>query len=174
MRIGFWVSVLLGGLLGLGVTSVSADAGPSVADVRLPMRLLQWPDQAGRPLRVRVAVDDRVRPGAQAAIAIEPVGELPGGVWVVADTHLSRPGGMSMCAAGHERFLRVLVVTPGGGRETFRTKLESCRDNIELASPGLEWNAQAATLRVNWLQAPGGKGLAASRVLNIRSDGRVE
>src|SRR3954453_16324157 len=35
--------------------------------------------------------------------------------------------------------------------ESLRVKLKSCREEIELESPGIEWQAQTSALRVRWL-----------------------
>ena len=104
--------------------------------------------------------------------AVEVIGEVKGAAVVLVDTYPSLPGGMSYCQAGEERFLRVVSILKNPPRETFRVKVASCRDNIELAAPGIEWLPGAATLRLRWLPGAAPKGLAEERTLVIGRDGK--
>lgn len=89
-----------------------------------------------------------------AASEVQVVASIKGTAVVLVDSYPSIPGGMSLCQAGQERFLRVVALSKRPAQETLRVPLESCRDNIELKSGGLEWNAEAATLKVRWLSGP--------------------
>jgi hypothetical protein len=100
---------------------------------------------------------------------VDIVADIPGRALVVTDTYPSLPGGLSYCQAGEEQFLRVISTANGGAAGTFVTKLASCRDNLELADPGLQWIPQSSTLRVHWLSGPSGK--VEDRTIVIASDG---
>jgi hypothetical protein len=65
------------------------------------------------------------------------VAEIPDSILIVVDAYYSIPGGMSYCQAGQESFLRVVSFSGKHPVETYRVKLESCRDNIELVSQRL-------------------------------------
>ena len=86
----------------------------------------------------------------------------------------SRPGGLSYCQAGEERFLRVISIIRRPARETLRIKLESCRDNIELATPGIAWEPERAALQLNWLQGPQAGGGPQTRTIKINAEGKPE
>jgi hypothetical protein len=70
-----------------------------------------------------------------------------GVVVVLADSYASKPGGASYCQAGVEQFLRVIA----GGKETFRIKLQSCLENLELGAQGVTWDAANSMVRIDWL-----------------------
>jgi len=82
------------------------------------------------------------------------VGERKGVAIVLVDTYPSVPVGMSYCQAGKEKFLRIIAIAQSPPRETVKVKLESCRQNIELASAGLQWLPNPSTIRINWLRGP--------------------
>ena len=119
-----------------------------------------------------VTRDATVSRKARAKV-VDIVGEIDASAIILIDTYPSIPGGMSYCQAGEERFLRVFTIAKKP-RETFRLKLESCRDNLELASPGIEWSPESSTLKIHWLQGPGQKGTPEDRVFRIARDGKVE
>jgi hypothetical protein len=125
---------------------------------------------AGATYELTVARDSMVAPGAPPTQA-EVVGELPDAI-VVVDTYPSAPLGMSFCQAGEERFLRVVATRGGRAAETLRLKVASCRENLELATPGLEWVPDSSAVRVHWLLGPGGTGAPSSRTIRIGADGR--
>ena len=104
---------------------------------------------------------------------IKIVGEVKHAAVVLIDTYPSIPRGMSNCQAGEESFLRVVSLVKKTPVETFRTKLESCRDNIELDSPGLAWSAESATLVIHWLQGPTSPGGPETRTLVIDAAGKT-
>jgi hypothetical protein len=101
-------------------------------------------------LRRDATVLDRATPNG-----IEAIAEVPGAVLILVDSYESRPAGLSMCQAGTERFLRVISLDREPAAETFRTKLESCLQGIELGADGLKWEAASRTLHVRWLFGPG-------------------
>ena len=80
---------------------------------------------------------------------IRILGERPGAAILIVDKYPSIPGGLSMCQAGEEKFLRVISIATMPPKETFSIKLESCRDNIELAQPGLNWHSDTSTLHIH-------------------------
>ena len=126
---------------------------------------------SGTTYELTVARDSTVPPGAPPT-RTEVVGERPGAAVVVVDTYPSAPLGMSFCQAGEERFLRVVATRDGRAGETMRLKLASCRENLELATPGLEWLPDSSAGRVHWLLGPGGNGAPSARTIRIGADGR--
>jgi hypothetical protein len=82
------------------------------------------------------------------------VGEVPGKAILLTDTYPSQASGLAECQAGEEQFLR--VITTAGQRlvESYHVKLASCREDIELGSPGLDWSESKRTLTVDWLAGP--------------------
>ena len=102
------------------------------------------------------------------------VGEIPGVAVVIVDTYASKPGGMSYCQAGEEQFLRVIAVTRSPLTETSITKIASCRENIELASPGVEWRADSSLVRIHWLTRLTSSTGSETRSLRIGGNGVVE
>ena len=122
---------------------------------------------AGRAFDLAVRRDDTVAATGEPT-SIDVVAEVPGVAVVVADRYPSLPGGLSYCQAGEERFLRVIAIAADSVRETLVTKIASCRQNIELAERGVEWDAPTTTLRIHWLSGPDG----TSEVRTIRIDGR--
>ena len=105
-------------------------------------------------------------------IDITIVGEVQGSVVILVDTYPSIPGGLSYCQAGKERFLRVISISKKPPEETIRVKLASCRDNIELGSPGIEWVRESSTLRIHWLQGPVSRQKPEELTVRIGSDGK--
>jgi hypothetical protein len=91
---------------------------------------------------------------------------------VVVDTYPSVAGGLSYCQAGEEIFLRVISVAGDAPRVTYGTKAGSCRGNLELADPGIAWDAATSTVRVHWLTGPSGKE-EVLRII-IHPDGRAD
>jgi hypothetical protein len=126
----------------------------------------------GRPYVFHILLDSTV--ADVHPISVEKIAEKRGAALIFVDTYRSRAGGMSYCQAGEERFLRVFSIAQAPPRETYRVKLESCRQNIELASPGVEWVAESSTLNIHWLLGPKGDGVAENRVIRIGSKGKVD
>lgn len=174
MRMRFWASFLfiaaLSGAAPQGEISlpsgVSLSYSNSAGKTRFEIRT-----KSGHRYTTKVDRDSTVSKKA-SPVKVEVIGEIPDKALIVTDTYPSVPLGMSYCQAGEERFLRVLTIENGVARETLKVKLASCRDNIELADPGLEWDAKTATLRVHWLEGPSTKGKAEERSIHIDAGGR--
>jgi len=173
MRIAFWASALL---ITLAVAiaaqaddSVGAVAGTSVTCTTEKSKTrLEITSESARYV-IRVKRDATVSPGAKAEVKV--IGAVKGSAIVLVDSYPSLPGGMSYCQAGQERFLRVISMAKKQAKETLRVKVESCRENLELASPGIEWLPESSTLRINWLLGPGRKGSPEERTIRLRADG---
>jgi len=106
---------------------------------------------AGEKMQVRLSRDETVAPGSRV-LAFELLAEKPPGVYLVTDRYASRPGPMSYCRTGQEQFVRVLARAQGlksGLHETFSSKVESCRTNLELGPAGLSWDGASSTLTVD-------------------------
>lgn len=172
-RNAFWVSA------GLAALSACSPAGANLQPAKNGNELPRPPSpavQAGsRKVEIRTQrgaaysasfdVDGTVAPGAPPT-DIKVVAELEDTLLIV-DTYASLPGGMSYCQAGEESFLRVVSTASGVPEETTRVKLNSCRQNIELGSPGLEWQPDSSTLKLLWLSGPGTRGVPAELTLRI-------
>jgi hypothetical protein len=115
--------------------------------------------------------DDTVASNANASVKL--IAELPK-VLILTDTYPSVPGGMSYCQAGEEVFLRVISLSGKHARETYHEKLASCRQNIELADPGVTWAAESGTLTVHWLSGPKQKGSSETKTLLVQKGGEVK
>jgi hypothetical protein len=174
MRTRFWVSAfLLSAVVGaVAQQAVSLPSGATLtyaASGAETVFTIQKPH--GRRLRFRVERDATIAPGT-APISVSLVAEIPNSALILTDTYPSIPGGMSYCQAGEERFLRVISLNATQPVETYHVKLESCRDNVELASPGVEWLAGTRSLRIHWLSAPGQAGKPETRTVNLTVDGK--
>jgi hypothetical protein len=55
---------------------------------------------------------------------------------------------MSYCQSGQEQFVRVLKRSRGL-RQTFSSKVQSCRSNLELGPAGLSWDNASSTLTID-------------------------
>lgn len=179
MRIKFWASALL---LAAAFSAVSVRAQQSLqlasgkvmtASAVNEQTIFVVPKLSGGTSQLHVERDAAVAPG-QVPVSLKLVAEIPGSVLILVDAYPSIPGGMSYCQAGQESFLRVLSISGKRPTETYRTKLESCRDNLELASPGLEWSPETRTLKIHWLSAPGKVGKPEDRGLKIAPDGKPQ
>jgi hypothetical protein len=172
----FWVSA---GLLALFSCSVSrSSATPANSGNVTPtassapaqtnsQNKIDIHTQSGATYSVLLDVDGTVVPGS-APTEVKVVGELDG-ILLIVDTYSSIPGGMSYCQAGEESFLRVISTAAEMPEETSRVKLNSCRQNIELGSPGLEWQPSSSTLHLQWLSGPGTRGAPAELTLRFGS-----
>ena len=81
---------------------------------------------------------------------------------------------MSYCQAGEEQFLRVVALSALQPGEKSKTKIASCRDNIELAQKGVEWRADSSLVRIHWLTGPT-RGVAnETRSIRIGQNAAVE
>lgn len=127
----------------------------------------------GKHYNVKVKIDDTVSKN-ETPDKIKIVGIIKNAAVILIDTYASVPGGMSYCQAGTESFLRVISIKGAIPTETFHTKLSSCLDNIELDSPGVNWNPKASTLNIHWLQGPNPSGKGETRTLHINNQGKVK
>lgn len=174
MRIAFWVSLLAFAAFATAYAQepialpggVSLSYAAAGSKTRLVIRT-----QAGQSFPVSVGRDATV-PAKAAPIKVEVFGTIKGLAFILADTYASRPGGMSYCQAGEEQFLRVISIARKPARQTLQIKLASCRDNIELASPGIAWKPEQATLQLDWLQGPPPDGGTQSRTIQFNAEGQ--
>ena len=175
MRIAFLASSLILGLLSCAAADrIELPSGGSLrVATKSAKTQFDVSSADGASHRVSVERDATVSPKAAPA-NVKIIGQVNPSVVILVDSYPSVPGGMSMCQAGEERFLRVISIAKKPAQETYRLKLESCRDNIELASPGLEWRADSSTLAIKWLGGPGAKGKPEERTLKIAPDGKVQ
>jgi hypothetical protein len=172
-RNAFWVSAGLAALAACspsGANLPPANTGckppqSSSSIVHADSSKIEIRTQRGATYSTSFDVDGTVAPGARPT-DIKIVAELDGTLLIV-DTYASLPGGMSYCQAGEESFLRVVSIVSGAPEETTRVKLSSCRQNIELGSPGLEWQPGSSTLQLRWLSGPGTRGVPAELTLRI-------
>ena len=117
----------------------------SVVDKRATLHIAR----ASRQFELAAPLDETVTPGAAPA-RVDVLGWTARAV-IVADSYASASPGMSLCQAGHERFLRIVALGEAQATLVFTTKLESCRENIELAEP-LRLSGDARTLNATWLE----------------------
>ena len=178
MRIAFWASAALVALLsatvseakGLvqlisgGTLSYSASQGKTRLDFRTP---------DGTRYVLRVKRDATVSPGISPS-QLTILGEIKGAAILFIDTYPSIQGGMSYCQAGEERFLRIVSIAQKPAVETYRIKLASCLENIELASPGIDWHPESSKLDIHWLQGPEQNQKPAELTLRIGANGQPE
>lgn len=176
MRTPYWASALaLAGLLAGGTPDkLKLPSGGSVtysgseSGTRLEIHTA-----SGQSYETRVERDSTIAPGT-APDKVQLVGELAGKALILTDTYPSAPLGMHYCQAGEEQFLRVITLSAEKASETLRLKLASCRENIELADPGLEWNEESRTLRIHWLEGPKNKDASEERTIHIGPGGKPE
>ncbi|MBV9782430.1 MAG: hypothetical protein JO264_01285 [Acidisphaera sp.] len=122
------------------------------------------------PLSGQLQRDPDVMAGAPL-LAFRVVGEIEARTFILTDTYQSRPGGAGFCQAGQERFLRVLTAAARRLRETLRVKLESCRENVELVTDGVQWFPERRMVTVHWLSPPA--GWAETQSFTVSPDGAV-
>ena len=175
MRTRYWASALL--LLSAGAawgqSRLDLPSGGSVAGSAVAGKTRLAITTARRKrYSLRVTRDATVAANARPS-KLQVIGEIPGTALILTDTYTSRALGMSMCQAGEETFLRVIALRAGGARETYHAKVASCRDNLELAEPGLVWSAETGTLRIHWLSGPQTKDQPGEQTLQIAPDGAV-
>ena len=144
---------------GLPALNLDHRAGKAALKIRFPRAKAQI-----LPLDTDAKVDP-----ASGTATVELVASAWSNTLLVQDTYASKPGPLSMCQAGQESFLRVIRLAPL--KEILSVKLASCHDNIELASPGLEWHADTGILKIRWLSDV--NHLAHERTLQIARDGSI-
>lgn len=178
MRTTFLVSTLL--VVFAGVVSVGAQAQQSVVSAagtsinysaKNSRTRFDIQTRAGKRYTLFSRRDSTVSPASNPT-SVQIVGELAGSAIIITDAYASLPGGLSYCQAGEERFLRVISLAKKRPRETLRVKIESCRQNLELDSTGIEWSAESATLRIHWLAKPTTKGAPVVRAIRIGPQGK--
>jgi len=157
MQIAFWASTLL-------VTTLSAANSVGCNSVNIPSGgTIHYSTVAGKtrlnmqtPKRLRSSInlkrDQTISPKI-APSKLTIIGDINGAVIIFIDAYPSIPGGMSYCQAGEEKFLRIVSFSKRIAIETSLVKLESCRENIELASPGIERHPESLKLNIHWLQS---------------------
>ena len=146
---------MMGMTIGLGFASardkVALPGGgtiSAVAGLRSVMLLIH--DRNDLAPQITLELDDAVAEESEPALHL--VGDAGHNVVILEDTYPSRPGGLSYCQAGKERFLRVLDLKRPA-RETLRIKLSSCVGNLELEDPGVVWKADTRSLQIHWTAA---------------------
>lgn len=170
MQIKFLISgVLLASIFACGATTANDASTKKDQD---QTSSLGFKLSTGEQYNIAVERDDTVAQDTRPR-KVKIIGEIPKVAVILIDTYPSIPGGMSYCQAGEERFLRVVSLTKSAPEETFHVKLESCRNNIELASPGIDWLPESSKLVIHWLQGPIG-GKAETRILTIDKAGNVK
>lgn len=167
MRMHCWVSALL-----LLPAAVLADGDPGAgvqASAAGPGRT-KLVFNAGRG-PVLVVTRDSVVPAAARPEQAQLLGTLGDTVAIVADSYRSRLNqGSGQCGAGEERFLRVVRLVPRPAKETYRTKLASCWNDIELQTEsGVQWSPASGELQIRWLLGP-----VPTLRLQIDADGSVK
>lgn len=174
MQTGYWASALL---INISISSLAQQAVPLASGRAITYSssgadtILSIPMPGGRTSRLRIERDAAVAEGTKPA-SVKLIAEIPGSVLILTDTYPSLPGGMSYCQTGEERFLRIIAVSGKKPVETYHVKIESCRDNVELRSPGLKWSAETKSLDIHWLSAPGGLGKPKDLTIRIGADGK--
>lgn len=176
MRIRSWVSLLL---LAVWLQAAMAQqaivlpgGGRMTASVTPAATILKVRVSRSPAVAVTLKRDATVAKGTRA-VGLKLIAEISGSAILLSDTYPSQPGGLSYCQSGEEQFLRVITTSGKRPIETYHVKLASCRDGIELASPGLTWSAQARTLKIQWLStaAPSG-GPGQAKTVNLTIDAR--
>jgi hypothetical protein len=175
MRISFLASFFL---LGLGVcsgqhTGLKLQTGLSLTyTAKGDETIFSFQGPGAKATQVAVARDETVAKDS-APDAVKVIAEVPNSILVLTDSYPSIQGGLSYCQAGEESFLRVFLLSGTDPVETYHTKLESCRNNVELASPGLNWSAETRTIAISWISAPGAAGKPKTMTVTIGDDGKA-
>jgi hypothetical protein len=114
---------------------------------------------------------DRTVAPNRAPKAVESFAVISESTFLLLDTYPSIRAGMSFCLAGEEKFLHIISISEKVAKETLALKLASCRENIELAEPGINWDPTNAILNINWLSGPTLKGQSEQRRIKIEANG---
>jgi hypothetical protein len=125
------------------------------------------------PLTLALGRDSTVSV-SEPVYALNIIGDIPGSALVESDTYWSMPGGLSMCQSGQEQFLRVITITKHKAREALRLKIGSCINNVQLASPGIQWSPKTGLLQIHWLLGPDGKEQPDDQTYRITETGQVQ
>jgi hypothetical protein len=121
---------------------------------------------AGKHYRIRLPRDSNVARGTPPR-QVALVGQLDPDVIILTDSYPSIPGGLEYCEAGEEKFLRVISLAAGSALQTYHVKLESCRQNVQLATSGLDWQPEARTLSIHWTSGHQGVDKAENQTIKI-------
>jgi hypothetical protein len=175
MRTRYWVNALaLTGIVATPQGQISLPSGGVIQySSAAPRTRFEIDSKDGKRYVATVDRDATVSPKTEPS-KVELIGEVPNKSLILSDSYVSAPLGMHYCQAGEERFLRIFTLTNGGARQTLKLKLASCRENIELADPGLEWNPGSEVLQIHWLQGPSNKGEMENRTIRIGSSGKPQ
>jgi hypothetical protein len=141
--------------------------------VAAPKTRFEISNKTGKRYVASVNRDGTVSPNAEPS-KVELIAEVRNKSMILSDSYASVPLGIHYCQAGEERFLRIFTLANGGVHQSLQVKLASCRDNIELADPGLEWDPGSETLQIHWLQGPSNKGKLENRAIHIGPSGKPE
>ena len=177
MRIRYWASILICASSACADRPQRSNATTTLAEATVASATAEHGRtrlvlQLGN-VRDSVALDRDATVAPEAPPSrVNIIARMPGTAIVIMDTYPSLAGGLSYCQAGEEAFLRVISTFGQTAAKRYDMKVGSCRDNLELADSGIEWDASGATLRVHWLRGPSGK--EEKRHLAIRPDGRVD
>lgn len=141
------------------VLNLTQKAGKARLEIRMTGGKVQ-----SLPLKTDASVNPKNATGTVELVALVANKTL-----LIQDSRASRPGPLSMCQAGQETFLRVIQLAPL--KEILSLKLASCRDNMELATPGLTWQADTSTLKISWLSGP--DHTPQEKTLHIDAEGKA-
>ena len=134
--------------------SIALASGKTItASVTTTQTILHIPGRHSTKLRIALQRDATIAKETRPP-DLKLIAEIPNSAILLTDTYPSLPGGLSYCQAGEEQFLRVITTSGRRPVETYHLKLASCRDNIELADPGLAWSPTTKTLAIHWLTRP--------------------
>ncbi|HVN19026.1 MAG TPA: hypothetical protein VMU05_09650 [Dongiaceae bacterium] len=173
MRIVFWASLLLltTGLATASDKKLDLPSGKALTySSAAECTRLVVPLHAAKS-KVCLQRDNNVASNARPTLKL--IAEVPQFL-ILTDTYPSIPGGMSYCQAGEETFLRVIALRGKRARETYHRKLASCRQNIELADPGVTWAAESGTLTIHWLSGPKQQGSPETETLVVDKNAVVK
>jgi hypothetical protein len=165
-----WLALaVLPGWLAAAEPAVEYAGGSIAYGARGANTILSISTTTGHHYQLQLARDSTVAPAVPPR-SLQILGQVASKLIILTDAYPSIPGGMSYCQAGEEKFLRVIRLSAASAVEKYRTKLESCRQNLELATPGVEWRSTSRTLTVHWLSGPGGIGQAQTLMINIHAN----
>jgi hypothetical protein len=145
--------------------SLEFPGGSLTYDAQGTRTVLSITTSDGKRYHITLARDSNVARGTPPR-EVTVVGQLNSSAIILTDTYPSIPGGLSYCEAGEETFLRVISLSQMAVQR-YHTKLESCRENLILATPGVEWQSDSHTLAIHWTSGPKGIGQPETRTLKV-------
>jgi hypothetical protein len=155
-----------GAALAQGAASLDFSGGSIAYEAQDSMTLLSITTTEGKKYQISLPRDSNVASGVPPR-EMALVGQLDGSVLILTDSYPSIAGGLEYCEAGEEKFLRVISLVRKPVTQTYHTKLESCRQNITLADPGVQWSADQQILSIHWSSSRKGVGKPDDRKLKI-------